>query len=65
MKESLFSPQGMLDRAEPMLADGTMPTLDELLEAVQTVGREYKPKMLAARRGWRIIQGGQSRKERK
>jgi hypothetical protein len=51
---SRIKPSDLRAQAEKLIADGMMPDLDSLLNAVRTIRAEYQPKILEARRRARI-----------
>ena len=51
---SRFKPSDLRAQAEKLIADGMMPDLDSVLDAVGKIRSEYQPKILEARRQARI-----------
>ena len=51
MNESKMGPTEMRAEIIRLLREGKMPSLEELLRAVQETRAEYREKILAARRG--------------
>ena len=49
-----IKPSDLRAQAEKLIADGMMPDLDGLLDAVGQIRSEYQPKILEARRQARI-----------
>jgi len=49
-----IKPSNLRAQAEKLIADGRMPDLDTLLDAVGQIRKEYQPKILEARRQARI-----------
>jgi hypothetical protein len=53
-KTSKIKPSDLRAQAEKLIADGMMPDLDSLLDAVEQIRTKYQPKILEARRQARI-----------
>ncbi len=53
-KTSTLTASDLRAKAEKLIADGMMPDLDSVLEAVEQIRKEYQPKILEARRQARI-----------
>jgi hypothetical protein len=53
-KTSRLKPSDLRAQAEKLIADGTMPDLHSLLDAIREVRTEYQPKILEARRQAKI-----------
>jgi hypothetical protein len=53
-KTSKIKPSDLRAKAEKLIADGMMPDLNSLLDAVDQIRKEYQPKILEARRQARI-----------
>ena len=53
-KTSTLTASDLRAQAEKLIADGTMPDLDTLLDAIGQVRKEYQPKILEARRQAKI-----------
>ena len=53
-KTSRFKPSDLRAQAEKLIADGMMPDLDSVLNAVGQIRKEYQPKILEARRQAKI-----------
>jgi hypothetical protein len=53
-KTSRLKPSDLRAQAEELIADGMMPDLDTLLDAVGQIRKEYQPKILEARRQTKI-----------
>jgi hypothetical protein len=51
---SRIKPSDLRAQAEKLIADGMMPDLGSLLDAIRTIRTEYQPKILEARRQARI-----------
>jgi hypothetical protein len=49
-KEPKLSPSDFQEEVERLKTEQKMPTLEELLEAIGEVRKEYRPKILAARK---------------
>jgi hypothetical protein len=50
-KEPKLGPSDFQEEVERLKAEQKMPTLEELLEVIGEVRKEYRPKILAARQG--------------
>ena len=53
-KTSTLTASDLRAQAEKLIADGMMPDLNSLLDAVEQVRNKYRPKILEARRQARI-----------
>jgi hypothetical protein len=51
---SRVKPSDLRAQAQKLIADGTMPDLDTLLDVVGQIRREFQPKILEARREAKI-----------
>ena len=49
-KEPKLSPSDFQEEVERLKTEQKMPTLEELLEVIAEVRKEYRPKILAARK---------------
>ncbi len=53
-KTSRIKPSDLRTQAEKLIADGMMPDLDSVLDAVGQIRTKYQPKILEARRQAKI-----------